>query len=182
MNTPKLTRDLQFLTEFRTYCLSQKWRLVLYGGYGLDFWIGKITREHRDLDLVVYGQSGRSHAHSLLTQYLTSTLSSPEIKISENDFQLIIDVHSGDFILDLSYIQTLHDPTINLHTVVKKSGEQVINSPNDFPPPQQGRIGDLIFEVQDQNSHRQDIIAKGNPLYRKYAGDLKLIDSLLPKA
>lgn len=152
--------------------------MVVYGGYGLDFYFGKISRDHGDIDLVIYGQDSRINAARLIKEYLEKNIIKPDISISENDYQLVVDVHAKGFTLNLYYIQTQDKPYYNLHSVIKKSGEVAHNDPKMFPPPQQGRHEGSTFEVQDQLSHLSDILAKNGQNNPKYRNDIELLNTL----
>ncbi len=180
MITNRTDRDLKLIKDFSVFARELGWRTVVYGGYGLDFFLGKITRDHGDIDLVFYGQNDRKSASKLISNFISKNLDAPTIEIEENDFQLVIDVHAKNLVLNLYYIQTQLDPYKNLHSVVKKSGEIVVNDSSMFPSPQKGSLYGFVVEVQDQSAHKKDILSKGSILSDKHKKDLDLIATLSP--
>lgn len=153
----------------------------MYGGYGLDGYIRKITRKHGDIDLVIYGTDSHASAAKPISNFIKSLYPNAIIKQTENPFQVEIFANTTGFGLNLYYVQTKDDPFINIHTVIKSDGEIVTNDPSIFPSPQQGSLEGLELEVQDQNSHLKDILTKGGENESKYIDDLKLLYSLLPR-
>jgi hypothetical protein len=182
MITNKTDLDLKLIKDFSVFARELGWRMVVYGGYGLDFAVGKITRDHGDIDLVFYGQNDRYIAEQKITSYLTQKLESPTFKIEENDFQLVIDVHANKYVLNLYYVQTQLSPYVDLHHVIKKYGEIVVNDPVMFPPPQKGSLAGINVEVQDQLAHKKDILSKGDTLSEKRKKDIDLINTLSSSA
>lgn len=178
----KTDQDLQLIKDLLIFARDLEWRMVVYGGYGLDFAVGKITRDHGDIDLVFYGQNDRYTAEQKITSYLTQKLESPTFKIEENDFQLVIDVHANKYVLNLYYVQTQSSPYVDLHHVIKKSGEIVVNDPVMFPPPQKGSLSGINVEVQDQLAHKKDILSKGDTLSDKRKKDLDIIENVLSQS
>ncbi|WP_254664545.1 MULTISPECIES: hypothetical protein [Bacillaceae] len=49
-------KQLSILNEINTICLNLTIQLWLRGGWAIDFLLGKVTREHSDIDLVTYIQ------------------------------------------------------------------------------------------------------------------------------
>lgn len=45
-------KHLKILSEINTICLNLKFHIWLRGGWAIDFLLGKVTREHSDIDLV----------------------------------------------------------------------------------------------------------------------------------
>lgn len=178
MITNRTDRDLKLIKDFSVFARELGWRIVVYGGYGLDFAIGKITRDHGDIDLVFYGQNDRESASKLISSFLSKNLIAPTIDIEENDFQLVIDVHAKNLVLNLYYVQTKLDPYEDLKAVVKKTGEIVVNDPLMFPPPQKGSLNGFEVEVQDQSAHKKDILSKGGLLSDKHKKDLEIFSIL----
>lgn len=179
MQKLKLKKDLEFIAKFQDYVKVNGWRVVVYGGYGLDAFVGRITRDHRDLDLVVYGTSPHSTAINLISSFVNSIYPKIVVTHSQNLFQSIFDARGSGFFLNLYYIQTRDNPIINIHTIIKQDGEVVTNDKSIFPPPQQGSLEGLSLEVQDQHSHLKDILARGGASEEKYINDLALLDLYL---
>lgn len=175
----KSLADIKFIQEFRNLCLQQNWRLVVYGGYGVDIFVGRITRKHNDIDLVIYGQNSRSQAQNSITDMLNVLIIDPVITIKQNQFQLEVDVVSPKVGLNLYYVQTAMDPFKDLNQVVQSNGEIFINDPGIFPPPQKGSIDGISFEVQDQKAHIEDILKKNGSNQSKYIHDISLLSPLL---
>lgn len=166
------------MNKFLDFCKDHKWRMVVYGGYGLDGFIGRITRDHGDIDLVIYGQSNRVVSSDTITSFIKTKYPKATIIKKSHPFQFEIDVHESGFGLNLYYVQTNDDPFVNIHTVVKADGEIVTNDPSIFPPPEKGRLDQLEVEVQNQKSHLKDILAKGGANEAKYISDLGLLTPL----
>ncbi|WP_235832768.1 nucleotidyltransferase domain-containing protein [Gottfriedia acidiceleris] len=51
-NNNLVEKQLKILNEINTICLNLKFHLWLRGGWAIDFLLGKVTREHSDIDLV----------------------------------------------------------------------------------------------------------------------------------
>lgn len=179
----KIQSDIQFVQALISFSKQNNWRLVVYGGYGQDGYLKTITRNHGDIDLVVYGQTTRSQALESIVDYLKKTLSEVEISSKDEDFLIDIKVKSKSLGGNFYYVQTDDDPYENLNTVIKLDGTQVTNSPSDFPPPVPGQLGDLVVEVQNQTAHLADILRKrgsGESL-SKHDQDISNIQTLLAK-
>ena len=175
MPTSKLNDDLTFIKQFLGFCISHNWRMVVYGGYGLDGYLSKITREHGDIDLVIYGQTDRVRASEEIILFIKTLHPNGTIRQKDNPFQVEVDVNDSGFGLNLYYVQTRDDPFVELHTIVKSTGEIVTNDSSIFPPPEKGRLAQLEVEVQNQGSHLKDILTKGGATESKYISDLKLL-------
>lgn len=156
----KLKNHLKFIEAFRVWCQAEGWRLVVYGGYGLDGYLQTITRNHGDIDLVIYGIMSRPESLTKIVDYLNKALNVVEIKSKDEEFLIDIKVKCPIFSGNFYYVQTAEDPYVNLYKVVKLDGTIITNSPIDFPGPVVGKLGDLEFEVQDQSAHLADILRK----------------------
>ena len=174
---------LNFIDSFGNWCHKQSWRLVIYGGYGLDGYLQTITRNHGDIDLVIYGRSPRSQALAKIVNYLKKTISEVEVKSKDEDFLIDIKVKSKSISGNFYYVQTADDPYENLNIVIKLDGTHVTNLPGKFPPPVMGRLGKLDVEVQNQSAHLADIIRKrgGDTSPSKYDQDIANIQTSLAK-
>lgn len=177
----KTQGDLNFAAELRDFARTRNWRVVVYGGYGLDLYLGRITRHHRDLDLVIYGQGDRATARKVLSTYIYRYAKSAIITIKQAEYQLEIDVKFPRFAGTFYYVQTKLDPFSDLRGVVKANGELVINSENRFPPPVIGKIGELEIEVQDQHAHLTDMLYKKgtNMAPTKYDQDIENLKKIV---
>ncbi|PET57497.1 hypothetical protein CN514_15320 [Bacillus sp. AFS001701] len=51
-NNNLVEKQLKILNEINTICLNLTFHLWLRGGWAIDFLLGKVTREHSDIDLV----------------------------------------------------------------------------------------------------------------------------------
>lgn len=160
INQVKVDSDIQFIANFIAFAKKLNLRVVVYGGYGLDGYLQTITRNHGDIDLVMYGIMPRSEALPKIVDYLTEVLKEVLIESKDNDFLIDIKVKSENIQGNFYYVQTGQDPFIDLKIVIKLDGSIVTNSPEDFPLPVQGKLGNLMVEVQDQSAHLQDIIRK----------------------
>lgn len=179
----KLQADLSFIDSFGKWCRDQGWRLVVYGGYGLDGYLQTITRNHGDIDLVIYGHSPRSQALASIIKYLNQTINEVEVKSKDQDFLIDIKVKSKSISGNFYYVQTVNDPYHNLNSVIRLDGTQITNSPKDFPPPVKGKLGKFEVEVQNQSAHLADIFRKrgSDTAHPKHDQDIDNIQTLLAK-
>lgn len=179
----KTVQDIAFIGSFDQWCHSQGWRLVVYGGYGLDAYLQKITRNHGDIDLVIYGSESRSQSLPKIVEYLRVLIKDVEIKRLDQEFMIDIKVKSISISGNFYYVQTVDDPYENLSTLIKLDGTQVTNSLSDFPPPVMGKLGKLEVEVQDQSAHLADILRKrgDGASLSKHDQDIANIQTLLAK-
>lgn len=160
INLAKVDSDIKFIAAFIEFAKKLNWRVVVYGGYGLDGYLQAITRNHGDIDLVMYGIMPRSEALPKIVDYLNETLDVVEIKSKDEDFFIDIKVKSRGVQGNFYYVQTGQDPFVNLNIVVKVDGSTVINSSKNFPPPAHGKLWELEVEVHDQSAHLSDILRK----------------------
>lgn len=167
INWSKISSDLEFIKSFQVFTKSQNWRIVVYGGYGLDILLGSITRTHNDVDLVIYGQVSRQEASDKISDFLTNLLQNSLVNISENDFMLEIDFKSPGLGANIYYVQIKGDPFQSLNIVVKKNGESITNSIKRFPSPIEGVLEDIHIEVQNPHSHLADILDKQHRLVNR---------------
>lgn len=160
INQAKVDSHLKFIESFIDFSKQKGWRVVVYGGYGLDGYLQTITRNHGDIDLVIYGQSPRSEALTNISKYLNQMLVGVEVNAKDQDFLIDMKVKSKTIQGNFYYVQTAADPFSNLNIVIKLDGSAVTNSPKDFPSPVPGKLGELAVEVQDQIAHLADIYRK----------------------
>jgi len=160
INHSKIISDLDFLTVFTKFAKSNNWRIVVSGGYGLDGYLGVITRSHGDLDLIIYGQNSRTTALNKLTTYLSSTIVDATVIAKQEPFYLELDINAHNFGGNFYYVETVDDPFINIQTIIKDDGTMITNSLEDFPPPSPGKLDNLLVEVQDQGAHLGDILQR----------------------
>lgn len=179
LNHHKINYDLSVITQFGILAHTYNWRMVVSGGYGLDGAIGQITRNHNDLDMILYGSQSRARARELFHSACRSLLRVPVLVFKEEEFYLECDVKSDVFVGNFYYVQTQNDPYNDLSTVIKNDGSIITNTPTDFPPPQKGSLNDLTFEIQDQSSHLKDILAKGGGNTTRHSYDLVNLEILL---
>lgn len=179
LNRHKIEYDLSVITQLGILARTYNWRMVVSGGYGLDAAIGQLTRNHNDLDVILYGKQPRVRATELLHAACRSLLRVPELLIKEEEFYLDCTVKSDIFVGNFYYVQTQNDPYLDLNTVIKKGGTVVVNTPSAFPPPVKGRLEGLEFEVQDQSAHQKDIMAKGGSNTERHTQDLANLSLLL---
>lgn len=178
INHGKIKRDMSALKRLISLAKKHGWMCVVSGGYGLDFAMGRITRSHGDLDVIVYGQNDRSEAEKTLTEHfgVQNTL------VTDEEFYRVFDVNCSGFGADIYYVQTLNEPAVDIHKVIKANGSVVTNGDADFPPPVKGELSGIRVLVQDQDAHRRDILAKGGAANPKYKNDLENITALLSSA
>lgn len=179
LNHHKINYDLSVITQLGILAHTYNWRMVVSGGYGLDGAIGQITRNHNDLDLILYGSQSRARARELFHSACRSLLRVPELIFKEQEFYLECDVKSDVFVGNFYYVQTKNDPYRDLYSVIKNDGSIITNTPIDFPPPQKGSLNDLTFEIQDQSAHQKDIMTKGGSNTERHTQDLANLSILL---
>lgn len=167
INWDKIKRDLDFIKSFKSFCKSQNWRIVVYGGYGLDILLGLITRNHNDVDIVIYGQSTRESASTNIQEFLNQLIKGCTLKISENKFMVDIDLNSPGLGANIYYVQTAESPFTSLSKIITQSGETITNSKKQFPPPVKGKLDKFAIDVQNPHIHLADIISKQRTLVHK---------------
>jgi hypothetical protein len=177
INWRKVENDLTFLRVFRDFARKENWRLVVSGGYGLDLFLGQITRNHRDIDVVIYGQRDRGNARKMLSKFIYSCSKNATVTIENSEYFLELAVKYPGFAGNLYYVQTKEDPFTDLHQVIKSNGESIRNSEARFPSPVLGKLDTLEIEVQEQRAHLADILyKKGSNLEpSKYDQDIENI-------
>ncbi len=181
INQSRLQAHLNFIDSFEPWCKVKNWRPVIYGGYGLDGYLHTITRNHGDIDLVIYGRSPRAEALAKIIDYLNNEIKDVSIESHYEDFLIDIKVKSKRLSGNFYYVQTADDPYTNLNRVIKSDGTIVTNKPTDFPPPVKGKLGYLSVEVQDQSAHLKDILRKRAEveILTKHDQDILNLQSLL---
>lgn len=180
----KTENDLNFIKKFKIFCESNKCRIVVSGGYGLDILLGKITRSHNDVDILIYGQINREKAQEFVNNFLIINFDNPTISSKDETYYLDIDVNVKGFGANIYYIQTVEDPFETTSKVIKNNGEQITNDPNKFLNPIIGTLSDLQIEVQNPNFHLADILSKQQTQVKRIEHDqdiynLKLLTTLL---
>lgn len=160
INWDKTRRDLDLIKSLDQLSKANNWHIVVSGGYGLDILLGQITRTHNDIDLIIYGQSDRSKASTIIQEYLANHTKNATIKISENDFMVDLDFNSPGLGADIYYVQIAESPFTNLSVVIKQTGEHITNSKKRFPPPVMGKLNELEIDVQNPHTHLADILFK----------------------
>lgn len=184
INLVKVQRDLGLIKSMQKLSISRKWRIVVSGGYGLDILLGQVTRQHGDVDLILYGNVPRNEAVKQITEFLNLSLSNPQINIQEDMFYSDIDVNSPGLGANLYFVETAGNPFSKIHKVKKLDGDIVTNSENRFPSPVQGKLGEIEIEVQNPNLHLADILYKRRKQENRPAHDqdIKNLESLTDKA
>ena len=179
LNWHKITEQVTFIAKFVALAKAKGWRVVVSGGYGLDFALGRITRNHGDIDLIIYGHAARPIAKNVLARLVDTLLPGSSLVLKQEDYYLNAKLKSPGFGGDLYYVQTQNDPFLDICTVVKRTGEVIVNSLSQFPLPKTGKIEEVEVEVQDQKAHLDDIIRKGGMKEAKYTEDIENIKKLL---
>lgn len=174
----KLDQDLAYINAIQYFCSTNNWLTVVYGGYGMDFYFGKISRDHGDIDIVVYGLTPRNEAITLLVEFLKKMQPGAILVQSYNEFQIEIDLKKCANPINLYYVQTAEPPQITLQKVVKADGSIATNNPADFPPPKKVNFYNHEYLVQDQLSHLREITAKGGQTNPKYVSDIALLSQV----
>lgn len=160
MQKKKVKTDLEFLEKVLAVAGEEKMRVVVVGGYGLDGVLGKITRPHNDIEMVVYSQIARTKARKLWKNLVLTLFPEASLEIKENQFMVTIDLNACGFGAQLYLVETQDDPYVDLHTLKLKSGIIHTNDRGRFPNPVKGGVDGIEFEVQDPNAHLADILWK----------------------
>lgn len=156
----KVKRDLSFIKSLQGLAQQNQWRIVVSGGYGLDILLGKITRSHNDVDVILYGNVNRRSAIEVILAKLAQLIDTPNISTKEEAFFTDIDVNSSGLGANIYFVETVEDPNVDIHRVRKVDGEVVANSEERFPSPVIGKLDGLEIEAQNPNTHLADIIFK----------------------
>lgn len=181
LNWNKITEQITFIRKFAALAKAKGWRVVVSGGYGLDFALGHITRNHGDIDLIIYGHNARPVAKNILSRLVETLLPGANLVLKQDDYYMDVKLNSPGLGGNLYYVQTQSDPFFDLSHVIKKNGEIITNSLQQFPLPKVGKIEDVEVEVQDQKAHFDDIIRKGGMKEAKYTQDIANIKEYLAK-
>lgn len=160
INHKIIERDLGFIKSFQQLASQNNWRIVVSGGYGLDILLGVITRNHGDIDLILYGNNPRDKASDTIINHLKQIIDLPKVSTQQEIFYCNINLKSTRLSANIYYVQTVNDPHINIHSVIKLDREVVVNNNDRFPSPVIGRINDLEIEVENPNTHLADILFK----------------------
>lgn len=179
LNWHKITTQVNFINKFVALAKTKGWRVVVSGGYGLDFALGRVSRNHGDIDLIIYGHDSRPAAKNILSRLVETLLPGANLILRQDEYYIDIKLNFPGLDGNLYYVQTQQDPFVDLCTVIKKTGEVVANSVQQFPLPKIGKIEDIAVEVQDQKAHLDDIIRKGGTKEAKYTQDIENIRQLL---
>jgi hypothetical protein len=171
INWDKVNRDLNLIRSLQEICETNNWRIVVSGGYGLDILLGRITRTHSDVDIIIFGQESRGGALTKIHTFLANQIPHATFKNSENDFQLVIDLHSPGLGANIYYVQTAISPFTNLNVIIKQNGESITNSAKRFPSPVKGKLDELEIEIQNPHTHLADILYKQRTLTHKPTHD-----------
>jgi hypothetical protein len=156
----KADSDFLFLKALIKFAKANDWRVVVSGGYGMDFFLNKLTRYHGDLDVIIYGKENRSDAVRKLEKFIQGYFSKAKILTKPQEFYVEIDINVLGFGANLYFVETVDDPNINLKKIRKFNGDVIVNKISEFPMPVSGKIGDFEVEVQDQNAHLADIFKR----------------------
>lgn len=176
----KISSDLDFLNYFIKFCHQHQFRVVVIGGYGLDGVIGKITRPHTDIDLVIYAQGTRDDNKLLITNFISQHIKSSTINVEPNPFFADIYLNSPGLGANVYIVETVHPPQQDILTIRKSNGDTITNNQDNFPPPVKAQLCHQEFEAQDPNCHLADIMSKRQkdtslPKHDQDIGNLKLI-------
>jgi len=171
INWDKTTYDLGLIRSLQEFCQINNWRIVVSGGYGLDIFLGQITRTHNDVDIIIYGQDSREDVRPTISTFLTNLIPKASLKVSENEFMIDIDLHTPGLGANIYYVQVAENPFTTLDKVIKQNGETITNSKKRFPQPMKGKLDDLAIDVQNPHTHLADILFKQRTLPHKPTHD-----------
>lgn len=171
INWDKTKRDLNLIRSLQQFSESNDWRMVVYGGYGLDILLGQITRTHNDVDVVIYGKNSREDVRPKITTFLTNSIPNATLRISDNDFMVDIDLNSPGLGANIYYVQTAENPFTSLSTIILNNGKSITNSEKRFPPPVKGKLDEIVIDVQNPHTHLADILYKQRTLAHKSSHD-----------
>lgn len=171
INQEKLTKQLEFITSTIDLAKKLGFRLVLSGGFGIDFFLGQVTRDHNDVDLILYGDKSREYADLDITHWANNLLNRPTVKIKSEKFYEDINIKSQGLVINLYYVQTVFNPYKDLKHIITLDGSKVKNSLERFPLPSPGLLNGITVEVDDPNQHLADILYKRQKLENRKSHD-----------
>lgn len=155
----KIKTDLEGIGSLQKLAKHHNWRIVVAGGFALDILLGQITRNHGDVDVILYGTADRKQARAILLEHLVPDKNLP-LKVQEDTFFTTYELQTGATNFNIYYVQTVDDPKVSIQSVKKVDGTVVTNSVDDFPPPVLGKLNNLEIEVQHPRARLNDILAK----------------------
>lgn len=153
----KTEKDLDFIKSTTEICKDNNARLIVSGGYSIDGNLGKITRPHRDLDILIFGQDDRpvEFVDSLFGQLNASTLELEDK--GRKTFYHWFFAEGGGQGIDIYYIQVKGDPFAKEKVVIKSDGSETeIQQYNT----RKVSLGGIDFEAQDPEDSLSDILMK----------------------
>lgn len=155
----KIKTDIEGIGSLQKLAKHNNWRIVVAGGFALDILLGQITRNHGDVDVILYGTADRKQARAILLEHLAPDQNRP-FKVQEDTFFTTYELQTGTTNFNIYYVQTVVDPMASIQKVKKADGTVVTNSVDDFPPPVLGKLDNLEIEVQHPRARLDDILAK----------------------
>lgn len=156
----KIVTDLGSIKALKEFAKNNNWRPVVSGGYSLDLFLNMTTRTHNDVDMVIYAQESRDEAIKKLNAFIQNVFKNAELILKHDTFFMEVDVNAPGYGANLYFVETADNPFTDQIKVKKIDGEIITNTDTQLPKPGRGKIGDLEIEIQDQNAHLADILAK----------------------
>lgn len=174
INWKKISDDLSSIKRWKEFTMDRKWRIVVCGGYGLDFFLNITTRTHDDINLIIYGRDPKNSALYTIKEFADKMFSGIKIDSSVGIFYSEITLKIPGYAANIYYVETNEDPFANHLTTRTIEGKQTGQHPL-FNKPLHGRIGDLEIEIQDQNLHLANILknCKDANMPPKYNQDIE---------
>ncbi|PEJ57187.1 hypothetical protein CN692_13620 [Bacillus sp. AFS002410] len=83
MNFSLVNSQLKILDEINRICRSHNYKIWLRGGWAIDFLLGKVTREHSDIDLVSLIQ----HRENIEKSMVNAGFEKKPVSLLQTDFQ-----------------------------------------------------------------------------------------------
>ena len=155
----KTTKDLGLISRLVAAGQDVGMRIIVFGGYGVDGFLGQITRPHHDVDVQIYGieEDGSAVIQKLL---VAAKFVSYEVedKGKEDYYHNLVYTHE-ETVLDIYYLHTQSSPLGSEKYILKLDGTM---EKQVFDTPILGKIGVHTFEVQNPKVELEDKVHKRN--------------------
>lgn len=131
---------LQKIREFQNLFKDSPFKIIVGGGFAIDGFLKRLTREHEDLDLDVVGdlswQEGFEQTEALLKS------ACKDVRVKKDRFE----VWFGNLWVDLEYVQRLKETDKEL---VYSLSQEKFSFPLPFYLYNRGKINNLVFHVEN---------------------------------
>lgn len=176
----KIKRDLAVIERIQIAAKKSNFRVVITGGYAVDGQLGRLTRPHNDIDVLLYGV--RDDRQDVIVPLLQKILGG-DIRVQDKgreEYYHTFRVEQGMFKADVYYLQVTINPFSAQKIVIKK------DSSLHTPLQHKSKIVTLegvSFEAEDPKVELEDKLFKRNvrhdPVYPKHDQDIYNLRQLL---